>query len=61
MRVFFSRVVDDEICLTMDDGRSALKALELDGKEVKKIAGEVGFLLKSRYLPPVFWKCKSYS
>lgn len=50
MRVFFSRVVDDEICLTMDDGRSALKALELDGKEVKKkIAGEVGFLLKSRY------------
>lgn len=36
MRVFFSRVVDDEICLTMDDGRSALKALELDGKEVKK-------------------------
>lgn len=59
--MFFSRVVDDEICLTMDDGRSALKALELDGKEVKKkIAGEVGFLLKSRYLPPVFWKCKSY-
>lgn len=36
MRVFFSRVVDDEICLTMDDGRSALKALELDGKKVKK-------------------------
>lgn len=49
MRVFFSRVVDDEICLTMDDGRSALKALQLDGKEVKKIAAEVGFLLKSRY------------
>ena len=49
VRVFFSRVVDDEICLTMDDGRSALKVLELDGKEVKKIAGEVGFLLKSRF------------
>lgn len=32
--VFF-RVVDDEIFLTMDDGRNALKALELDGKEVK--------------------------
>lgn len=30
------RVVDDEILLTMDDGRSALKALELDGKEVTK-------------------------
>ena len=32
--VFF-RVVDNEIFLTMDDGRNALKALELDGKEVK--------------------------
>ena len=30
------RVVDDAILLTMDDGRSALKALELDGKEVTK-------------------------
>ena len=29
------RVVDNEFLLTMDDGRSALKALELDGKEVK--------------------------
>ena len=28
------RMVDNEILLTMDDGRSALKALELDGKEV---------------------------
>ena len=28
------RVVDDEILLTMDDGRSALKVLQLDGKEV---------------------------
>jgi len=27
-------VVDEEILLTMDDGRSALKVLELDGKEV---------------------------
>lgn len=28
------RVVDEEILLTMDDGRSALKVLELDGREV---------------------------
>ena len=35
--LFSCRVVDDEILLTMDDGRSALKALELDGKEVAKI------------------------
>ena len=28
------RVVDDEILLTMDDGRGALKVLELDGEEV---------------------------
>ena len=52
MRVFFSRVVDDEICLTMDDGRSALKALELDGKEVNKIAGTVGFFAKITLLTP---------
>ena len=30
----YCRVVDDEILLTMDDGRSALKVLELDGEEV---------------------------
>ena len=41
--IFFNRLTSVfslsdryEICLTMDDGRSALKALELDGKEVKK-------------------------
>lgn len=32
--LFSCRVVDDEVLLTMDDGRSALKVLELDGKEV---------------------------
>ena len=33
------RVVDNDFLLTMDDGRSALKALELDGKEVKYLWG----------------------
>ena len=35
--MFSCRVVDDEILLTMDDGRSALKTLELDGKEVVEL------------------------
>ena len=30
-------MVDNEVLLTMDDGRSALRALELDGKEVTKL------------------------
>ncbi|PFX33475.1 synaptojanin-1-like [Stylophora pistillata] len=32
--VVLVRLVDDEFFLTMDDGRNALKALELDGKEI---------------------------
>ena len=31
---FLHRVVDDDILVTFDDGRSALKALHLDGKQV---------------------------
>ena len=30
----FVRVVDGDIFVTMDDSRDALKALELDGKQV---------------------------
>lgn len=37
IELFTCRVVDDEVLLTMDDGRSALKVLELDGKEVTNV------------------------
>ena len=37
IELFSCRVVDDEILLTMDDGRSALKVLELNGKEVANV------------------------
>jgi hypothetical protein len=48
------RVVDDDILVTFDDGRSALKALHLNGKQVCWLDikhEEVSHLLNRWFLP----------